>query len=115
MTDKQVVRGVFYEGFDLDAIEEGTPVQFLGAHVVRWESHGCYHEPKVAFRELFEGREVAALPINEDGSVGPLEPWMVKYIRDPHPDVIPDHLDKTPLAASHAIATAISQIIQATK
>ena len=60
-----------------------------------------------------DGRRVtgAFLPI-ENGNVGGLEPWMVKYIRDPHPDYLPEGMKKTQLAASHAIAAAIAAILK---
>ena len=54
---------------------------------------------------------VLILPI-EDGNVGGLEPWMVEYIRDPHPDCLPDGMKKTQLAASHAISAAIDAILK---
>jgi len=55
--------------------------------------------------------EVLILPIEGD-NVGGLEPWMVKYIRDPHPDYLPEGMKKTQLAASHAIAAAIAAILK---
>jgi len=52
---------------------------------------------------------VLILPVEGD-KVGEFEPWMVEYVRDPHPKYIPEHLAKTQLAASHAIATALAQL-----
>ena len=43
-----------------------------------------------------------------------LKPWMVKYIRDPHPDYLPEDMGKTQLQASHAIAAAIEAELERT-
>ena len=43
-----------------------------------------------------------------------LKPWMVEYIRDPHPDYLPEDMGKTQLQASHAIAAAIEAELERT-
>ena len=76
----EVIRGYFFEGFDLDTIEEGTPVQYLAAHVVRWSPDGCEHPPTIAFREVGLGQKGTILP-HEDGKVGDFEPEDVENLR----------------------------------